>query len=45
MGGGADGGKQEALHPSWEAARKRKEKEMMMKEVMKKPVGKKITFD
>ncbi|TGZ84337.1 Bud-site selection protein [Ascodesmis nigricans] len=46
-GGGVvgSGGSNEALHPSWEAARKRKEKELMLKEVMKKPVGQKITFD
>ena len=34
------------LHPSWEAARKAKEvKDAVLAEAMKKPAGKKITFD
>lgn len=33
------------LHPSWEAARKAKEKQAVVAAAMAKPVGKKITFD
>jgi hypothetical protein len=33
------------LHPSWEAAKKAKEKQVQMQAAMFKPQGKKITFD